>query len=120
MLDTNGIYWILIGTGLALCAVNLPVTYGEVRRKGIEDFIGRMRSFTSLRSNRSAKSSGQEDVNGPWRKISRREDTKVSDSDIEMLHGLKQSDTYACQSQSFETIEEGGIHVTHTVDLKEN
>ncbi|EHK97226.1 hypothetical protein M7I_7037 [Glarea lozoyensis 74030] len=41
MLNTNGIYWMLVETGLALIAVNLPLLYGTSsisgRRKKIQD-----------------------------------------------------------------------------------
>lgn len=108
----------IVETGLALCAVNLPVAYGEIRHKGIEDFIKRFRNFTSLRSSKNTKSSGQENSTGPWKKFSKRDDSKVSD--IQMLHDLKKSETYAGQGQSFDTLEEGRIHVTRTVALDEN
>lgn len=107
----------IVETGLALCAVNLPVAYGGIQRKGIEDFIKRIRSFTSLRSSKNTKSSGQEKSTGPWKKFSKRDDSKVSE--FEMLHDLKQSETYAGQGQSFDTLEEGRIHVTRTVALEE-
>ncbi|KUJ19470.1 uncharacterized protein LY89DRAFT_731867 [Mollisia scopiformis] len=32
MLNTNGLYWMLVETGLALIAVNLPLLYGTVRK----------------------------------------------------------------------------------------
>ena len=106
----------IVETGLALCAVNLPVIYGGMRRKGIENFIKRIRSFTSLRSSKNTKSSGREKSTSLWRKFSKRDDSKVSD--IQMLHGLKQSETYDGQAQSFDTLEEGRMHVSCTVALE--
>ncbi|KAL8993186.1 MAG: hypothetical protein Q9169_006530 [Polycauliona sp. 2 TL-2023] len=50
MLNTNGIYWMLVETGLALIAVNLPLLYGSVRHEGVESVIRKVRSFTSIRS----------------------------------------------------------------------
>jgi len=50
VLITNGIYWILLETGLALIAVNLPLLYGTFKNKGLETVVRSLRSLRSIRS----------------------------------------------------------------------
>lgn len=50
VLDTNGVYWLLLETGLALIAVNLPLLYGVAAKQGLGTIVRFARSFGSLRS----------------------------------------------------------------------
>jgi hypothetical protein len=50
MLNTNGLYWMLVETGIALIAVNLPLLYGTSHHEDVESVIRSVQSFTSIHS----------------------------------------------------------------------
>ncbi|MDI1493625.1 MAG: hypothetical protein OHK93_005921 [Ramalina farinacea] len=48
-LGNDALYWMLVETGLALIAVNLPLLYGKYKHEGLGKVIRKGRSLTSIR-----------------------------------------------------------------------
>ena len=113
VINTNGLYWMLVETGLALIAVNLPLLYGNVRHEGLETVVRKVRSFTSIRSqgSNSAKSSKASS--------SRKESDESYDhhNNIELVYGVQDnSKSLATRREAIDPrdVEEGKINVTTT------
>ncbi|KAL6714529.1 hypothetical protein ACLMJK_007954 [Lecanora helva] len=116
MINTNGIYWMLVETGLALIAVNLPLLYGSFKQEGIETVIRKVRSFASLRSSspNSAKSSKASSA----RKAS--DEYNLRSDQIELVHGAQgHSNSTAVRADAYNLrdVEEGRIKLTTTYDV---
>ncbi|KAG9235552.1 hypothetical protein BJ875DRAFT_421775 [Amylocarpus encephaloides] len=126
MLVTNGIYWILLETGLALIAVNLPLLYGAFRSKGIETVIRSMRNFASMVSERSSRSSRSSRSNTKASSTDKTSRSSQEDGDAMVLvPGVQSSSSKAARTESMAIVDlekgSGNINVTksYTVDKYE-
>ncbi|KAF4630771.1 hypothetical protein G7Y89_g7365 [Cudoniella acicularis] len=117
MLNTNGIYWMLIETGLALIAVNLPPLYGTVSREGIESAIRSVRSFASIGSqgSQSGKSKASSAIKTTGESLH-------SGTSIELVprHLQNMSDSKATHTESLDNVdvEAGNINVTKSYTIQ--
>jgi hypothetical protein len=101
----------LLETGLAMIAVNLPLLYGSVKNSsGIESVIRSVRSFASIRSQGSnrgnSKNSSLQETMG---------ESREHITSIELVpRGQTRSDSKAVRSESMEgdDVEAGNINVT--------
>ncbi|CAG8974633.1 hypothetical protein HYALB_00009811 [Hymenoscyphus albidus] len=111
MLNTNGIYWMLMETGLALIAVNLPLLYGSVKDEGVESVVRSVRSFASIVSTSSRSSSKQNKKDATAHKASGTLDGRES---IELVPTAFVATAKAAQSESLSNVdvETSNIKVT--------
>ncbi|KAL9610216.1 MAG: hypothetical protein Q9167_005065 [Letrouitia subvulpina] len=112
MINTNGIYWMLVETGLALIAVNLPLLYGDFRHSGIETVIRKVRSFTSIRSHGSDSAKASE---SSMRKAS--DESHYHGNYIKLVYGVQASSSSMAtctESTDPRDVEEGKINITTT------
>lgn len=100
----------IVETGLALCAVNLPVVYGQFRRSGISKLIERIRSFVSLRSNANK----EREPRTFW--TTKKNDTSGPDMSGMKMNGAKRLGKRAPRDESVDTLEKGLIRVPKTTD----
>lgn len=113
VINTNGLYWMLVETGLALIAVNLPLLYGSFRHHGIETVVQKVRSFTSIRSHGS--NSEKASKSSPMRKAS--DDSHHRGKLVGLVYGVEaSSDSTATRTMSVDPrdMEEGKINITST------
>ncbi|CAG8961550.1 hypothetical protein HYFRA_00013969 [Hymenoscyphus fraxineus] len=119
MINTNGLYWMLMETGLALIAVNLPPLYGTVKDGGVETVVRSVRSFTSIVSTSSRASSKQNTKDPNVHKTSRSSNGRES---IELGPVDFASNAKAARTESLNDldVESGNINVTksYTVDRR--
>lgn len=122
VLDTNGIYWMLVETGLALIAVNLPLLYGSLRHEGIESVVLKMRSFPSLRSQGSNHAGSSKASKASKASSARNASIRFHDRSnrSELVYGMqKTSDSKATRTDSLGPgdAEEGKINITNTYSV---
>ena len=113
VINTNGLYWMLVETGLALIAVNLPVLYGSIRHTGIETVIQKVRSFASIHSHGSNPAKSSEPPS--MRKAS--DESHDRSYDIGLVYGVQaNSNSIATRAESMDPrdMEEGKINITTT------
>ena len=77
--NSNGVYWAGIETGLALYAVNLPITYGVIGRKYSKILRNYLRSHFSSRKSGNSRSSMQRDGKRVWREAAPEDNSTASD-----------------------------------------
>lgn len=118
VLYTNGIYWIVIETGFALCTINLPILYNLRRHQTYQRLIQRLQSFTSLLSSRSRPSAQKSDGSIPlsWNKPGQ----KIESKESIIQRGYKQgrSDVSLGRTEDDGSAEDNEIRVSRTVDVE--
>jgi hypothetical protein len=119
MLNTNGIYWMLVETGLALIAVNLPLLYGTVRHEGIESVIRSVRSFASIRSLGSHSHSQHHDLSSAAASITKNSGEGLSENSIELVPQGTHSKSTSKALHNDVDVEAGNINVTKTYSVHE-
>ena len=112
---TDGIQWMLLETGLAVCIVNLPILYGGFRLKSIGNLINRARSFIPFIEASKTEQSVLHASPGHRTRIVMRSD--IHSSDIQMESSISHFEAHAKRGESIGPLEEGLIHVTRTIDL---
>lgn len=106
----------LVETGLALIAVNLPLLYGSVRHNGIETVIRKVRSFTSIRSH----GSGSEKASKSSSMCKASDESYRRGNHVGLVYGVEaNSDSMATRTESVDPrdVEEGKINIMTTYDV---
>ena len=105
VLNANGVYWDVIELGLALCAVNLPITYGVIGRKYTEPLLKYLRSWSIGHS----RSSSQRDHVRFWGEATSENDPNASN--IQMINTLMLPHAHIAHTR--DTSQDGVLNEDH-------
>lgn len=101
----------LMETGLALIAVNLPLMYGLIGRKGVGTIIRYARSFGSLRSHNSNQRGTSNKASSSHKSSAESPEHR---DDIQLVYGVQNTRSEVTYTEPLEDIdvESGNINVT--------
>ena len=113
---TEGILWMLLESGLAVCVVNLTILYGGFRLKSVGNLINRARSLIQLKETASTESGLHA---SPGRQTGMAVESDIQLSCIPMESGNTMFEAHVKRGESLGSLEEGLMHVTRTIDLQQ-